>query len=226
FFQRVRKLEEIFYGGVPTTSRNAPVRQGFRVRMLRTSTPTRVSHTAIADRLILWLRAGSGHARRFVDVVTYIVVVALAAYLFDHDAEQDEAVIAVPPLAARLELQRPVAVQLDVIVEGAQLQPVDLKLRAENVSGPAGVRQQMIDRDLAGDVLVGVIGQVFPQRIVEPQLTRLHELQRRRGGEHLVHGAVTKAGLRPVRGRGSGSASPVASGGAGRAVLGDQHRPG
>ena len=109
-------------------------------------------------------------------MVSHVIVVALAAHFFDHCAEQNEAVIAVLPLAARLELERAAAVQLHIIVESAQLQAVCLKFRSKNIARAAGMREKVIDRHLRGEVFVGIIGQVSSHRIVEPELACPREL--------------------------------------------------
>ncbi len=62
-----------------------------------------------------------------------------------------------------------------------------MKLRTEDVAGAAGVREQMPEGDLGSHVLVGIAGKMLADGVVQRELARLDELQRRDGGEHLVH---------------------------------------
>ena len=64
-----------------------------------------------------------------------------------------------------------------------------VKLRTEEISGPSGVREQMMDGGLGGEVLVRVIGEVLPERVGELNLAGLRELKNGDSGEHLVHRA-------------------------------------
>jgi len=93
-------------------------------------------------------------------MLAHVVVVALAAHLLDHASEQDEAVVAVRPAAARLELQSLLAVQLDVVGEGSKLRAMGVEVGAEDVTGAAGVSQKLMDGDLGGDLTVRVVGEV------------------------------------------------------------------
>ena len=52
---------------------------------------------------------------------------------------------------------------------------------------------------LRGQVLVRVVGQVLADGVVQRQLAGLDELQRRHGGEHLVHRADAELGVGRVR---------------------------
>ena len=58
-----------------------------------------------------------------------------------------------------------VAVELDVVLRGAEFQAVGVELGAEEVSGASGVGQQVMDGDLGGEVFVGIVGEIFDQRI-------------------------------------------------------------
>jgi hypothetical protein len=73
-------------------------------------------------------------------VLLDVVVVAVAGHLLDHASEQDEPVVAVLPAAAGLELEVPVAVQVDVVGERAELVAVGVEVGAEDVACAAGVR--------------------------------------------------------------------------------------
>src|SRR5271165_2863901 len=133
-----------------------------------------ISETTIRYRLVFGLGAGGGHPSRLVDVVADVIVIALAAHFFDHYSEQNEAVVAVLPAAAGgREAESAVAVELYIILQCAQLLAVRVKVWTEYVAGAAGVRQQVMDRYLRGDVLVGIVGEILPQRIVESKLACL-----------------------------------------------------
>jgi hypothetical protein len=81
---------------------------------------------------------------------------------------------------------------LYVVLERLQFEAMGIKLRAEKVSGAAGVREELVDGYLRGDVLVRIVGQVFAHRVVERDLARLHELENRDGRKHFVHRANAK----------------------------------
>jgi hypothetical protein len=76
---------------------------------------------------------------------------------------------------------------------------VRVELGAEDVARAAGVRQEVVKRDLGRDLPVGVVGQELAERIVQPDRSGLHELQDRRRGEHLVHRADAEARVDAVR---------------------------
>ena len=61
----------------------------------------------------------------------------------------------------------------------AQRQAALDELGAENVAGAAGVREQVPHGDFRGDLLVRIIGQDLADGIVQRQLARFDELQRR-----------------------------------------------
>ena len=67
-----------------------------------------------------------------------------------------------------------------------------VELRAEKVARAAGVSQQLLDSDFSGDILVGIVGEVFADGIAERDFSGLHELKNRDGGEHFVHRADAK----------------------------------
>ena len=68
-----------------------------------------------------------------------IVVIALAGNFFNHYAEQNEAVVAVLPAASGFELRSPVAVQLDVVLQGAKFKAVGFEIGSKNVSCAPGM---------------------------------------------------------------------------------------
>ena len=174
--------------------------------------------------LILGQRSRSGHPGRLVDVLVHVVVVALSGHRLDHGAEQDEAVVAVRPLGPRLELGAALAVELHVVGERAELLAVGVELGPEDVAGAAGVRQQLVDRDLGGDLPVGVVGEVRAEGRRELDLAGLDQLQDRDRREHLVHRPDPKARLDRVRDLPLAVGEPVGLAEQHLAVLGDQHR--
>jgi len=66
---------------------------------------------------------------------------------------------------------------------------VFVEFRAEEVAGSSGVREQVMDRDFGGELFVGVIAEVLPERVAELYLAHLRKLKYGDGGEHLVHRA-------------------------------------
>src|SRR6266542_455399 len=81
-----------------------------------------------------------------------------------------------------------------------------------------------MDGDLAGDVLVRVIGEVRAERIRELDLAGLYELYYRHRGEHLVHGSDAKARVERVRDPPFAICQSVGAAEEDLAVLLDQHR--
>src|SRR5579863_7424644 len=112
-------------------------------------------------------------------MVVNVVVVAAAGDSFDDHAEQQEAIVAVRPAAAGLEFQAALAVELHIVLEGAQLSAMGIELRSEEIAGAAGVREQVMYGDLGSEVLVRVVGDILSQRIGELDLAGLHELENR-----------------------------------------------
>ena len=103
-----------------------------------------------------------------------VLVVVLTADLFDHQAQQQETIVAVLPAAPGFEGQVALAVKREVIFERAKLQAMRVEFRAEEIARASGVSEQMMNGDLGSDVLVRVIGKIFSQWIGELQLARLH----------------------------------------------------
>ena len=99
-----------------------------------------------------------------------------------------------------------------------------LELRAEDVTGPAGMREQLMNRDLLGDLPVGVVGEVRAEGRLEIDLAGFDQLQDRHSREHLVHRSDPKAGLDHVRGLPLAVGEPVSFAEQHVAVLRDQHR--
>ena len=120
-------------------------------------------------------------------VVPHVIVVAPTGHFLDHATEENEAIVAVLEPTPRLERRRPIAVERDVVLQGAQLEPVRGEVRPEDVARAARVGQQLRDGHLAREILVGIVGEVFPEGVTQAHLPRLYELQDRRGREHLVH---------------------------------------
>src|SRR4029079_16713592 len=87
--------------------------------------------------------AGGGHSSRGVDVLLDVVVVTLARELLDHQAENDEAAVAVGPFRPGLEFQRVIDEELQVIVQFAQAVLFRMKRRAKNVAKPGRVGEEM-----------------------------------------------------------------------------------
>src|SRR5215813_6392439 len=120
----------------------------------RAAAKLRVAYGTIRDTLIFGQRGSGSHSGRLVDVLRDIVVVTLAAYSFNDDAEQKETVVAVLPTAAGLESQPALAIKLDVVLERAEFQSVLVEFGAEEISCAARMREQMVEGHLGGDIFV------------------------------------------------------------------------
>ena len=75
-----------------------------------------------------------------IDVFANIVVITFAADFLDHRAQQNEAVIAVLPATARLEFGSAIAIELHIVLQRVQFQPMRIKLRPKDVAGASGMR--------------------------------------------------------------------------------------
>src|SRR5271156_4709359 len=80
--------------------------------------------------------------------------------------------------------------------------------------------------DLGGDLLVGVIGDVLPERIGQLDLAGFDELQDRDGCEHFVHGADAKTRIERVGNLLFAVRQSIGAAEEHLAVLRDQHGPG
>src|SRR5690242_3680531 len=139
---------------------------------------TSAAKMRIADRAILHdrvfrLRAARRHACWREDVLRDVIVVRHPTDTFDHATEENEAVIAVVPLASGLEGEWTIAVQRDVIGEGSELEPMGVELRPEDIAGATRVREQLVNRDLRSELLVRVIGDVRDERCLKLHLASL-----------------------------------------------------
>ena len=81
----------------------------------------------------------------------------------------------------------------------AQRQAVLFEFGTEDVAGASAVGEQVPHGDLRGQVLVRVVGQVRADGVIQRQQAGLDQLQRRHGGEHLVHRADAELGVGRVR---------------------------
>jgi hypothetical protein len=123
----------------------------------------------------------------------------------------------------------PLAVPGRVVCERAQLVAMGLEIgRRERRELPeaAGVRQQLMDGDLGGDLAVGVVGQIGSQRSGELDLAGLDQLEDRHRGEHLRHRPDPKPRPDGVRSSALAIGQPVGAAEEHPAVLRDQHRAG
>jgi hypothetical protein len=86
------------------------------------------------------------------DVLADVVVIALAGNFFDDDAEEQEAIVAVVPLRAGLEFERAALVEVDVVLEGAEVEAVLVEFRPEDIAGASGVGEEVVDGDLGSKI--------------------------------------------------------------------------
>src|SRR5215213_1611727 len=132
--QRFTEALQVAHGRV-TPARGHPApgeRLPVRGQLPRRPTP----HVADGQvRYLVSLREAARelHARAVVDVLLDVVVVALARHLFDDEAEHDEAGVAVRPARARLEPERLVSEEREVVLDLAQLVLPLVELGAEDV---------------------------------------------------------------------------------------------
>ncbi len=94
-------------------------------------------------------------------MVANILVVVLAACLFDNQTEQQETVIAVFPAAAGIEGETSLPIELDVVLERAQFKSVLIELWAEEIAGAAGVSEKLVNGYFGGQVFVGIVREIF-----------------------------------------------------------------
>src|SRR5215204_4546475 len=101
--------------------------------------------------------------------------VIAAANGFDDRAEDDKAGVAVAPMVARLEAQRLVDEQGEVVARRTQRLLHRLEARAEEVAQAGGVREQVMDRGAVRD-RPGQVWEVAADRLVQRQRAPFVEL--------------------------------------------------
>src|SRR5580692_12936131 len=82
---------------------------------------------------------------------------------------------------------------MDVVLKGMQLQAMLIVLWSPDITSTASVGQQLANRHFGCEFLVWVVRQIFKQRIVERDFSRLHLLHHCDSREHLAHGCKGKA---------------------------------
>ena len=73
-------------------------------------------------------------------MLAYVVVIVFSAGFFDDQPEQNKTVIALFPATAGLELWAAIAIELDVILQCAQIHPMRIKFWPEDISSAPAVR--------------------------------------------------------------------------------------
>ena len=66
-----------------------------------------------------------------------VIVIILATDLFDQYTEEQKSVVAVRPATAGFEFESALAVELHVVLQGAEFQTMSVELRAEEIAGAA-----------------------------------------------------------------------------------------
>src|SRR6266850_1858224 len=99
---------------------------------------------------------------------------------------------------------------------------MSVELRAEEITGTAGMRKEVVDGDLGSEVLIGIVGEVFSEWIGKPDFAGLHELKYGDGGEHLVHRAEAKTSVEFIGNFLFAVGQTVGGSEDGLAVLGDE----
>src|ERR1700733_13501468 len=178
YLERLRKEKKIAYGGVPPPCRCSAPGHGGCIRY-EPPGPARVADGATQDVFALWTGIGVQHARRYKDMFANIALVRFVAHQLDDPAQQDKSVIGVLHTCARLELDRPVSEESDVVREGSGFEAMRLILWCENVSGASRVAEHFTDGHAGSQVPVGVIGPVGCDRLIERKFPLCHKLQNR-----------------------------------------------
>jgi hypothetical protein len=127
--------------------------------------------------IALWTGIGVQYAGGYKDMFANIALVRFVAHQLDDPAQQDKSVIGVLHTCARLELDRPVSEEFDVVREGSGFEAIRLILWCEDVSGAFRVAEQFTDGHAGRQVAVGVIGPVGCDRLIEGKFPFSDELQ-------------------------------------------------
>src|ERR1700733_9182921 len=106
----------------------------------------------------------------------HVIGVALATYFFNYSTEQNETIVAVLPTTAWFEPERPIAIEMNVVLQGMQLKAMLIKLWSPDIAGSASVGQQLSNRHFGCEFLVRVVRQIFSQRIAKCHFSCLHLL--------------------------------------------------
>src|SRR6266850_5308651 len=151
-----------------------------------------------------------------------VIVITLAADFFDQHTEKQKSIVAVRPATAGFEFGSALAVELHVVLQGAEFQTMSVELRAEEIASAAGMGKEVVDGDFGGDVLIGIVGKIFSEWIGELDFAGLDELKDGNGGEHFVHRAEAKTSVGFIGNFLLTVGQTVGAGEDGLAVLGDQ----
>ena len=141
--KRNSEANQILGGRIAATRRCPAVRKRIGIRTPAVRAILHVADRAARNDLFLGQRGCESHPGRLKDAIANVVVVTATCDLFDHFAEQQKSIVAVFPAAAGFEFQISFAIQLHVVAQSAQFQPMRAELRAEDVAGSAGVREQV-----------------------------------------------------------------------------------
>src|SRR5262252_5419980 len=146
--ERARKTLQVLDGGVAAAGGSSAIRKRVRVGMSAIAAERCISNRASSYVFIFWQRGRRCHTRGSVNLFADVVVVAFSAHPLDDHTEQEESIVAVLPAAARHEFQIALSIQVYVILQSAQVFAVLVEQPAKNVSGSAGMGQQLFDADL------------------------------------------------------------------------------
>src|SRR5579863_7973488 len=193
--QGVGEALQIFDGGVAATGGRSAIGQSVGIGVPGVAAHFGVADGTLRNILIFRQRIGGSHSGGRKNMFANVIVVILAADFLNDYAEQQKTVVAVFPLAARVEGQAACAVEFDVILQSLKFETMLIEFRAEEIAGATGVGEQMVDGNFCGDVFIRIVGKNFAQGGGELEFSGLHQLQRRNGGEHFVHGADAEASV-------------------------------
>src|SRR5215472_15015358 len=164
-FDGQRETVQILNPRITAIAPRAAPRQGVGIRLPEPLPLLHIAHGTLGNLIIFGQGIGRGHSCGSKDMLADVVVITLAADLFDDDAEQDKTVIAVFPARAGFKSESAVLVEFHIVLKSAKLKAMSVEIGAEDVAGATGVGEQAFDGHFGSYVLVRVIRQEFPERI-------------------------------------------------------------
>src|SRR5262249_35803772 len=125
----------------------------------------RVAIREIPNHLVASERIRIIHASRLVNVLPDVVEVVLARHLLHNRAKDNEPCIAVRPPLSRLEFQRIVGEDREVVGRVDVFLALLEELRLEEVPEAGGVCKQLMNRYLCRNFLVWIVRKYFCQSV-------------------------------------------------------------
>src|SRR5258706_8823434 len=126
----------------------------------------RVRDRSTRHIFVFGLGTSGSHPRRHIDLLANVVIVALPANSFDQYAQKHKPIVTVDKASAWLERHVPLPVQIHVVLKRAKFFAMGIVLRAENVTSPSNLHEEMLDLDLGRKLCIRIVQYVFPDGVI------------------------------------------------------------